>query len=261
MKKIISLFIAFILALVITTPRPAEAAVKISKKKATLEVDATLKLKITGTKSKATWKSNNKSVATVDKNGLVTAVSEGQATITATVDSKKYTCVVTVVDSNKDTSKSSITTSTDFEDYLNSTYSSINTPMGKIQFKHRVSENKSEVFAYDFYITTEWEGLSPYDIEYSSSYSSSDKDKTKNKLKDIQKSIYNDFIAFFPSKKAMGGYCQSWYEYPTLKVGYNSIRFLSWCNYDDSDDVYAYKTSKISDFKWIPNIDDYDFTK
>jgi len=66
-----------------------------------LEVDATLQLKISGTKSKVTWKSNKKSVATVNSSGLVTAKSEGQATITASVGGKNYTCFVTVVDSNK----------------------------------------------------------------------------------------------------------------------------------------------------------------
>ena len=43
-----------------------------------------------------TWESSNKSVATVDANGLVTAVSAGTATITATADGKSATCTVTV---------------------------------------------------------------------------------------------------------------------------------------------------------------------
>jgi hypothetical protein len=44
------------------------------------------------------WTSNNKSVATIDDNGLVTAVSVGQATITATteVGDHQATCEVTV---------------------------------------------------------------------------------------------------------------------------------------------------------------------
>jgi len=101
MKKITSILLALIISFVLIIPQPAEAAVKISKAKATLEVDATLKLKISGTKSTPTWSSNKKSVATVDKKGTVTAKAEGQATITAKVDGKNYSCVVTVVDSNK----------------------------------------------------------------------------------------------------------------------------------------------------------------
>ena len=41
------------------------------------------------------WSSNNTSVALVDVEGLVTAVSAGNATITATVGGKQVTCEVT----------------------------------------------------------------------------------------------------------------------------------------------------------------------
>ena len=44
-----------------------------------------------------TWSSSNKAVATVDKNGNVTAVKAGTTTITATVGNLSASCVVTVV--------------------------------------------------------------------------------------------------------------------------------------------------------------------
>ncbi len=49
------------------------------------------------------WSSDNESVATVDDKGLVTAISVGEAIISATSEDgeKKATCVVTVVDENK----------------------------------------------------------------------------------------------------------------------------------------------------------------
>ena len=43
-----------------------------------------------------TWSSSNEAVASVDENGVVTAVSEGTATITATAGGKTATCTVTV---------------------------------------------------------------------------------------------------------------------------------------------------------------------
>ncbi|MBQ6578017.1 MAG: Ig domain-containing protein, partial [Bacteroidales bacterium] len=42
------------------------------------------------------WKSDNTSVATVDNNGKVTAVTEGSATVTAKAGDKTATCTVTV---------------------------------------------------------------------------------------------------------------------------------------------------------------------
>lgn len=82
----------------------AEAATtaKLSKKKATLYVGQSMKLKLkvtTGSrKKKAKWRwiSSNKAVATVNKNGKVVAKKKGVANITAEIGKKKYTCTVTV---------------------------------------------------------------------------------------------------------------------------------------------------------------------
>ncbi len=67
----------------------------------TLNKDATLQLTATvepdnATNSDVTWSSNNTGVATVDKNGLVTAVGGGTATITATAGGKEATCEIKV---------------------------------------------------------------------------------------------------------------------------------------------------------------------
>lgn len=109
MKKVKKLLIAMCmcLAVFLCTPKgmpdsfgsiTAEAAsnVKLNKKKATLYVGETLKLKVKGTKSKVKWSSNKKSVATVTSKGKVKAKKKGTATITAKVDGKKYKCKVTV---------------------------------------------------------------------------------------------------------------------------------------------------------------------
>ncbi len=81
----------------VSTVAVAEAAtIKLDKKSLTLETGKSYTLKISGTKAKATWSSGKKSVATVNKSGKVTAVKEGKAVITATVNKKKYTCNVTV---------------------------------------------------------------------------------------------------------------------------------------------------------------------
>lgn len=74
----------------------AKAKVKLNKKKVTLRVGKTVKLKVKGTKKKVTWKSNKKKVATVNKKGKVTAKKVGTAKITAKVAGKKLVCKVTV---------------------------------------------------------------------------------------------------------------------------------------------------------------------
>lgn len=75
-------------------------SVSISQKEATLNKGETLQL--TGTVSPATaqvtksWSSSNTKVATVDSNGLVTAIGGGSATIKFTAGGKSATCKVTV---------------------------------------------------------------------------------------------------------------------------------------------------------------------
>lgn len=72
------------------------ASLKINKKKLTLTIGKSYKLKIKGSKKKVAWKSSSKKVATVTKKGKVTAKKAGKATITAKVNSKKFRCKVTV---------------------------------------------------------------------------------------------------------------------------------------------------------------------
>ncbi|MDO4355790.1 MAG: Ig-like domain-containing protein [Clostridia bacterium] len=78
----------------------APSKITLSHTKGTLGAGDTFQLgyAITaGTSATITWSSSNSKVATVDANGLITAVSAGSATITAkTHNGKKATCKVTV---------------------------------------------------------------------------------------------------------------------------------------------------------------------
>ena len=78
----------------------APKKVTLSNTSLTLNVNDTFKLKAkvnSGSHASYTWASSNKSVATVSKAGLVTAVGAGSATITVkTHNGKKATCAVTV---------------------------------------------------------------------------------------------------------------------------------------------------------------------
>ncbi len=98
-KKLVVFTLVFVM-LVGVAPVSA-ATTKISKEKATLEVDSTLTLKLNNSSGAISWKSSDKAVATVSQKGKITAKGEGIATITASSSGNNYKCTVTVVDSNK----------------------------------------------------------------------------------------------------------------------------------------------------------------
>lgn len=72
------------------------ANVSISLNSETVSAGSTFTLKVRGTKSKVTWSSKNKKIATVSKKGKVKGVSSGKTTIVAKVNGVKLKCKVTV---------------------------------------------------------------------------------------------------------------------------------------------------------------------
>ena len=103
-KMILFLSVAMLLAGCNKDNAPvAVSEVTLSRTALTMTVGDTEKLTATVLPEHAgydglVWSSNNTSVALVDVEGLVTAVSAGNATITATVGGKQATCEVTVAD-------------------------------------------------------------------------------------------------------------------------------------------------------------------
>lgn len=99
MKRLLTIILSLLVvagACVFTPETSVEAAAaKLSKKSVKLEVGASKKIKVKGTKKKAVWSSSDEKVATV-KSGKITAKGEGSCKIIATVGSKKLTCKVTV---------------------------------------------------------------------------------------------------------------------------------------------------------------------
>lgn len=98
-KGFVAVLLVFALTIAIGGENHTQAAKKkpkLNKKKVTLYVGKTAKLKVKNTKKKVKWSSSKKSVATVTKTGKVTAKKKGKATITAKVAKKKLKCTVTV---------------------------------------------------------------------------------------------------------------------------------------------------------------------
>ena len=96
-----------------TTIKIVKPTIKLNKKSESMYVKESFVLKatITGKEDKASFKSSNSSVASVDKNGKVTAKKKGTATITATANGVSTECKVTVksVPSGSTTSKKTVT--------------------------------------------------------------------------------------------------------------------------------------------------------
>lgn len=74
----------------------AKAAVKLSANKITLIKGQKKTLKVKGANKKAVWSSTRKKIASVGKNGKITAKKKGTATIKAKIGAKVYRCKVTV---------------------------------------------------------------------------------------------------------------------------------------------------------------------
>jgi hypothetical protein len=152
--------------------------------------------------------------------------------------------------------------------YYNSKMKTLDTPMGKWQFEYKILDNDRTTMPYDFWIQTEWikSVSSPMEIQTSLKYSVEEKDKTKQLLKEYQLKIAEAAMYYFPDKKIQGGYYWGYYRYPNLRVDYQTVRFLSWQNYNFDiekmlDNNGLYYTTKLDVFRWNVKHDDYDFTE
>lgn len=83
--------------------------VKLSDTNVALYEEQTHKLEIKRTSKTIEWTSSNRNVATVSKQGNVTAKAKGNVTITAKVGTKRYTCNVTVRQSDLLIGKQTVT--------------------------------------------------------------------------------------------------------------------------------------------------------
>lgn len=110
LSRSLSLLLTVVLAVSLALPAAAASVavtgVTLDKTSVTLAPKDSITLKATvkpdnATNQNLTWDSNKESVATISRKGVVTAVSEGTATITVTTDDGKYRaiCDVTVAKS------------------------------------------------------------------------------------------------------------------------------------------------------------------
>lgn len=120
----------------------AAGKMKLNKKKVTISVGKTYKLKVKNKgKKKVTWKSSKKSVASVTKKGKIKAKKTGKATITAKVGKKKFKCKVTVVVAKGTQKNPAIATDG----------ATVTTAKGKLSFKASILKNADAITALTSY--------------------------------------------------------------------------------------------------------------
>ena len=96
LNKIFAVMLAVVAFAFMACNKSSEDVIKLKIKTANLEVGDTYKIPVEKASGAITWASSAEAVATVDAEGTVTAVAEGQAAITATVGTAKATVDVTV---------------------------------------------------------------------------------------------------------------------------------------------------------------------
>ena len=145
-----------------------------------------------------------------------------------------------------------ITTIKGLENYLNDNFGSCETPMGFYSLKFSVEENSYSFNGWDIEIKTEgnycvlpWAAISS-----SIEYSEAEKEETLNIFRDLQKEIYEIASSAFPGKKLTGCYFSDWYKYPSLDVGYETSRHLTWTNYSSDNYSHDYNSTYITSFHW-----------
>lgn len=126
---------------IITVKSPT---VKLDKTKVKLYRNQTVKLNATvSSKVNPTWKSNKKSVAIVDETGTVTAIKNGTAIITATVDGVSKTCEITVTKPDITLSSIELSLKKGEQKKLTATVSSGNLPVWTTSNSNIVSVNSN----------------------------------------------------------------------------------------------------------------------
>lgn len=153
--------------------------------------------------------------------------------------------------------KASISSTGDLENYINKALGTISTPFGDYNAKVTITENTRSYFPQDYEVRTEcyfpW-----YDLKYSIKYTDEQKAEAISILREYQEKVYDIASEYLPGKKISGGYYLGYYNYPNLKVDYESERVFSWQNFTDGI-ALNYDEAAITYFHWYNVYDDYVF--
>lgn len=147
----------------------------------------------------------------------------------------------------------------DLLEFLEDNFSTLDTIIGTTKFSFEIDENDRDYFPWDYWIQVGYEYEFFEGAMYSIKYSKNEKETLKEELKDHMKYMAESVIKKMPNKKFYGGYYDSWYRYPNLRVDLQTTKYFSWTNYDKPnfwDEESEYDQTKPGRFRWYTNLDD-----
>ncbi|KLU53398.1 hypothetical protein EL84_13965 [Paenibacillus sp. VT-400] len=123
---------------------------------------------------------------------------------------------------------------------------------GEMNFEFRISKNQFTTSPYDYDIKTLFNFSKYYDLKHTNSITEEQRSLAFQQLKEHQEKIGMTLSALYPNVKFTGGYFDSWYKYPTIKVDFNSFNLNEWSNYDaPAIRANSYQHTKVSFFRWV----------
>lgn len=134
--------------------------------------------------------------------------------------------------------------------YLEDNFSILDTVIGSTSFTFYIMENDSTILPFDYWIQVGFDSQYFSGAQYSKKYTDVQKDTLKAQLKNHMESIGKAAIKAMPDKKLYGGYYDSWYKYPDLKLELITRHYFSWTNYEQG------KQAIPSTFRWYDAQDD-----
>jgi hypothetical protein len=146
----------------------------------------------------------------------------------------------------------------ELKQYLQDNFSTLETIIGTTHFTFDIDENTTTIFPWDYWIKVRYEYAFFEGAMLSNKYTDKQKDTLRQQLKDHQEKLARAVISKMPDKKFYGGYYDSYYRYPNLKLDLQTTYYYSWTNYDEPEftEKDKYSITKPSTFRWYNLIDD-----
>lgn len=148
----------------------------------------------------------------------------------------------------------------EIQNFLAKNYGTLETVIGKTTFTFDIMENTKSYSPYDYWIMVRYDYNFFGGAMTSIKYTDEQKNTLRQQLRDHQEKLAHGIIAAMPNKKFYGGYYDSWYKYPNLKVDLQTRKYYSWRNFDEpvigTDINQTYNNAKIGPFRWYSLIDD-----